>query len=154
MIMCPEWWDLSHDNVNGATYIPNSRKWSCINTTVQQLRCRKLYILHIYVLSVLFMLVTLLMEWPWSYGCWILICLWNQCLLPLKLWFWFSPVHEVYWYSIQLSTSVSSTNKNDRHDKWNVVEIVIKLSKSNLHFVKDIEKHWVNSYIKVYLINM
>ena len=25
-------------------------------------------------------------SWPWSYGSWIYNYLWNQCLLPLKLW--------------------------------------------------------------------
>ena len=29
-------------------------------------------------------------SWPWSYGCWILNYLCNQCLSPLLLWVWIS----------------------------------------------------------------
>ena len=79
-------------------------------------------------------------SWSWSDGSWIYNYLCNQCLSPLMLWFriplrrgvrdtticdkvsqwlaagrWFSP-----------STPLSSTNKTDRHDNWNIVETGVK----------------------------
>ena len=79
-------------------------------------------------------------SWSWSDGSWIYNYLCNQCLSSLMLWFriplrrgvrdtticdkvsqwlaicrWFSP-----------STPVSSTNKTDRHDNWNIVETGVK----------------------------
>jgi hypothetical protein len=80
---------------------------------------------------------------PWSYGSWIYNYLWNQCISPLKLWVrtplrrgvldtivcdkacqllatcgWFSPV--------------SSTNKTDRHDIYDILlEVTINTIKPN-----------------------
>ena len=67
-------------------------------------------------------------SWPWSYGSWIYNYLCNQCLSPLMLWVRIS-IRELcttlcdkvcQWHSrgrwFFSDTSVSSTNKTDRHD--------------------------------------
>jgi hypothetical protein len=62
-------------------------------------------------------------SYSWSYGSWIYNYLCNQCLSPLKLWGVLDTTlcDKVYqwlaagwWFS--LGTSVSSTNKTDRHN--------------------------------------
>ena len=85
----------------------------------------------------------------WSHGIWIYNYRCNQCLSPLRLWVrnslrrhvldttlcdnvcqwlatgqWFSPV-----------TSVSSTNKTDRHD---ITEILLKVAKTTMNLSRSL----------------
>ena len=69
-------------------------------------------------------------SWSWSYGSWIYYYLCFQCLSPLTLWFRIPLGRGLLnttlchiccqWLAVGqwffLSTSVSSTNKTDRHD--------------------------------------
>jgi len=80
-------------------------------------------------------------SWPWSYGSWIYNNLLNQCLSPLMLWVRISIVTRCtilcanvcpwlatgQWCSP--GTSVSSTNKTDRHD---ITEILLKVVLSTI----------------------
>jgi len=96
---------------------------------------------------VIFVLISLTVtgaSWSWSYGSWIYNYICNQCLSPLKFWVrtlirrgalettlfdkvcqllatgrWFSP-----------GTSVSSTNKTDRHD---ITEILLKVALNTIN---------------------
>ena len=86
-------------------------------------------------------------ETSWSYGSWIYIYLWNQCLSPLTLWIriplrwgvkknvldttlcdkvcqWLAAGR---WFS--LCTPVSSTNKTNRHG---MTEILLKVASNTL----------------------
>ena len=81
------------------------------------------------------------LSWPWSYGIgsWIYNYLCNQCLSPLTLWVRIPLGRGVHhtplcdevcqwladsrWFS--LGTLVSSTNKTDRHD---IFEILLKVA--------------------------
>jgi len=69
----------------------------------------------------------------WSYDSWIYNYLWNQYLLPLKLWVWIPLMARCTWYNnmwfvtgrwFSLGTPVSFTNKTDCHD---ITEILLKV---------------------------
>jgi hypothetical protein len=86
-------------------------------------------------------------QWSWSYGSWIYNYLFNQCLLPLKLW-----VRTRTWRGVLDTTlcnkvcncvatglwfsPVLSTNKNDCHD---ITEILLKVVLSTINQ----PMHWV-----------
>ena len=83
-------------------------------------------------------------SWSWSYVSWIYNYLCNQCLSPIKLWVWTRSWRGVldttlcdevcqwlatgWWFS--LGTSVSSTNKTDRHD---ITEILLKVALNTIN---------------------
>ena len=69
----------------------------------------------------------------WSYGSWIYNYLCNQCLSPLMVWVWIPLRQGILNTTLCDSLSVTcgrsvvfSTNKTDRHNKWNIVESGIK----------------------------
>jgi len=82
-------------------------------------------------------IVLLWPSWSWSYGRWIYNYLCNQCLSPLKgrgvldttlsnkVCQWLASGR---WFS--MGTSVSSTNKTDRHD---MTEILLKVSLNTIN---------------------
>jgi hypothetical protein len=83
-------------------------------------------------------------SWSWSYVSWIYNYLCNQCLSPIKLWVWTRSWRGVldttlcdevcqwlatgWWFS--LGTSVSSTDKTDRHD---ITEILLKVALNTIN---------------------
>jgi hypothetical protein len=82
----------------------------------------------------------------WSYGSWIYYYLCNQCLSPLTLrvrillW-WGVHIYNIMWKSLSVTcgrsvvspgTPVSSTNKNDHHDK-NEILLKVTLNTITLH---------------------
>jgi hypothetical protein len=75
--------------------------------------------------------------WPWSYGSWIYNYLCNQYISPLMLWVRIPLRRAVLDTTLydkicqwlvagRWLSPVSSTNKTDSHDNWNIVESGVK----------------------------
>ena len=91
-------------------------------------------------------------SWPWSYGSWIYNYLCNQCLSALMLWVQISirarcttKCDKVcQWLAtgrcFSPGTTISSTNKTDRHD---ITEILLKVALNTIKQTNKIYQHFL-----------